>query len=103
MLPAAAGAQSLADVARAEDARRGRLPKPAKVYTNQDLKRDPTAPTACPRLRRRRASSAGQTGAAAGGGSSAPAAPAGSRPGPGGCRARRAGASAHRAGTGANA
>jgi hypothetical protein len=36
--PAAAGAQSLADVARAEEARRKNLKAPAKVYTNEDLK-----------------------------------------------------------------
>jgi hypothetical protein len=70
MVPAAASAQSLADVARAEDARRGRLPKQAKVYTNQDLKRDPTAPNSAPAPAPTMGSSAGQTGATAGGGSS---------------------------------
>ena len=72
MLPAAASAQSLAEVARAEDARRGRLPKQAKVYTNQDLKRDPTAPTGVP-APAPTGSSPGQPGAAAAGGSSASA------------------------------
>jgi hypothetical protein len=33
-----AGAQSLADVARAEEARRKTVTQPAKVYTNDDLK-----------------------------------------------------------------
>jgi hypothetical protein len=45
LVPAMAGAQSLAGVAKAEEARRKQQPKPAKVYTNQDLKRDPTTPT----------------------------------------------------------
>ena len=45
LVPATAGAQSLAGVAKAEEARRKQQPKPAKVYTNQDLKRDPTTPT----------------------------------------------------------
>lgn len=39
---ASAGAQSLADVARKEEARRKSISKPAKVYTNDDLK--PVAP-----------------------------------------------------------
>jgi hypothetical protein len=70
MLPAAASAQSLAEVARAEGARRGRLAKQAKVYTNQDLTRDPTAPTSVPAPT---GSSPGQPGAGGPGGSSAPA------------------------------
>ena len=45
LVPAVAAAQSLAGVAKAEEARRKQQPKPAKVYTNQDLKRDPTTPT----------------------------------------------------------
>ena len=44
-LPAVAGAQSLAAVARSEEARRKQQPKAAKVYTNQDLTRDHTTPT----------------------------------------------------------
>jgi len=36
-------AQSLADVARKEEARRKNLPEPAKVYTNKDLKPVPTS------------------------------------------------------------
>jgi hypothetical protein len=42
-LPIASQAQSLADVARAEDARRKNVSKPAKVYTNDSLKPDFTA------------------------------------------------------------
>ncbi len=45
-LPAAASAQSLADVARAEQARRKEQPKPAKVYTNDSVKTDITPSTA---------------------------------------------------------
>lgn len=45
LVPAVAGAQSLAEVARAEEARRKQQPKSAKVYTNQDLTRDHTTPT----------------------------------------------------------
>jgi hypothetical protein len=37
-LPAVAGAQSLTDVAKAEEARRKTVKRPAKVYTNDDLK-----------------------------------------------------------------
>jgi hypothetical protein len=39
-------AQSLADVARKEEARRKTIPEPAKVYTNKDLKPVPSAPAA---------------------------------------------------------
>lgn len=39
-LPIATQAQSLADVARTEEARRKAVGKPAKVYTNDSLKRD---------------------------------------------------------------
>lgn len=38
--PAVIRAQSLGDVARAEEARRKLVKQPAKVYTNDDLKRD---------------------------------------------------------------
>lgn len=38
-------AQSLADVARAEEARRQEVEKARKVYTNGDLKPDPTRPS----------------------------------------------------------
>ncbi len=41
--------QTLADVARAEEARRKKVGKSAKVYTNTDLKPDPTAPDASAR------------------------------------------------------
>jgi hypothetical protein len=43
-LPLASEAQSLADVARAEEARRKTVTEPAKVYTNESLKQDITAP-----------------------------------------------------------
>jgi hypothetical protein len=43
-LPTAAAAQSLADIARAEEARRKSVTKPSKVYTNVDLRADITAP-----------------------------------------------------------
>jgi hypothetical protein len=36
------GAQSLADIARKEEARRKNIPDPAKVYTNKDLKPVPS-------------------------------------------------------------
>lgn len=42
--PALASAQTLADVARAEEARRKSVTAPAKVYTNSDLTVDPSAP-----------------------------------------------------------
>ena len=41
-------AQSLADVARKEEARRKTIPQPAKVYTNKDLGSAPPAPTPPP-------------------------------------------------------
>jgi hypothetical protein len=44
-LPLLATAQSLADVARAEEARRSAVKKPARVYTNADLKSDITRST----------------------------------------------------------
>jgi hypothetical protein len=40
------GAQSLTDVARAEEARRKTVKQPAKVYTNEDLKPAPQPPAA---------------------------------------------------------
>lgn len=43
MLPSLSGAQSLADVARAEEARRKQQAQPSKVYTNENLRRDYTA------------------------------------------------------------
>jgi hypothetical protein len=62
-LPLASEAQSLADIARAEEARRKSITKPGKVYTNVDLRADitatpstnespstPTAPTEVPSL-----------------------------------------------------
>jgi len=45
LVPVAADAQSLASLARREETRRKDLPKPSKVYTNQDLTRDHTTPT----------------------------------------------------------
>jgi hypothetical protein len=41
LLGAAPSAQTLADVARTEESRRKAIKEPAKVYTNQDLKRGP--------------------------------------------------------------
>jgi hypothetical protein len=48
--PLASRAQSLAEVARAEEARRKNVKQPAKVYTNDDLKRpgDASAPPPAP-------------------------------------------------------
>ncbi len=45
VLSSAVGAQSLADVARAEQARRKEQPKPSKVYTNDSIKTDITQST----------------------------------------------------------
>jgi hypothetical protein len=45
VVPAIASAQSLADVAKAEEARRKTVSKAAKVYTNSDLRADFTVPT----------------------------------------------------------
>jgi hypothetical protein len=44
VLPLTAQAQSLADIARAEEARRKTVTKPSKVYTNESLKPDITTP-----------------------------------------------------------
>ncbi|MGE0039887.1 MAG: hypothetical protein AB7H88_02620 [Vicinamibacterales bacterium] len=44
-VPAVAAGQSLADVARAEAARRKSVDEPVKVYTNESLKPDFTRPT----------------------------------------------------------
>jgi hypothetical protein len=46
--PSLARAQTLADVARAEEARRKLVKQPAKVYTNDDLKRDGSEGTSAP-------------------------------------------------------
>lgn len=46
--PCGAPAQSLADLARAEAARRSAISKPAKVYTNEDLRNDITKPPVPP-------------------------------------------------------
>ena len=43
-LPMTSAAQSLADIARAEEARRKTISKPSKVYTNVDLRADITSP-----------------------------------------------------------
>jgi len=43
-IPITSSAQSLADVARAEESRRKAVTKPAKVYTNVDLRPDITEP-----------------------------------------------------------
>src|SRR5262245_49777385 len=40
MVPSLAGAQSLADVAKQEEARRKAVKEPGKVYTNTDLRSD---------------------------------------------------------------
>jgi hypothetical protein len=51
LAPAVAGAQTLAEVAKAEEARRKTVDKPAKVYTNSDLRSDfavPASPPAAP-------------------------------------------------------
>jgi hypothetical protein len=45
LVPAVADAQSLATVARQEEARRKQTPKAGKVYTNESLTRDHTTPT----------------------------------------------------------
>ncbi|HEV3217454.1 MAG TPA: hypothetical protein VGZ27_17115 [Vicinamibacterales bacterium] len=46
--PSVARAQSLGDVARAEEARRKAVKQPAKVYTNDDLKRNGGESTPAP-------------------------------------------------------
>jgi hypothetical protein len=71
LLPAAAMPQSLADVARAEEARRKTVKQKSKTYTNDDLvnTRDGSAPETPP-----------ATGAAAAGSSATPAAGAGTKP-----------------------
>ena len=84
LLPAAAGAQSLADVARSEEARRTKSGKAGKVYTNQDLKRDHPTPATAPTAPAPAGGHAGGSGAAAAPGTAAapgaaaadPAAPA---------------------------
>jgi hypothetical protein len=48
LVPAIAGAQSLAEVAKAEEARRKTVDKPGKVYTNGDLRSDITIATPSP-------------------------------------------------------
>ncbi len=60
---ASVSAQSLADVARAEQARRKEQPKPSKVYTNDSIKADITIST--PTDASPRAESAATPGAAA--------------------------------------
>jgi hypothetical protein len=47
-VPAVAGAQTLAEVAKAEETRRKTVDKPAKVYTNSDLRADFTMPASPP-------------------------------------------------------
>jgi hypothetical protein len=47
-VPALAAGQSLAEIARREEARRKALARPGKVYTNEDLKPDPTGPRPSP-------------------------------------------------------
>lgn len=44
LTPALAGAQTLAEIAKEEEARRKKIEKPAKVYTNADLKPVPGVP-----------------------------------------------------------
>ena len=75
LLPALAGAQPLAAVARSEEARRKELPKGSKVYTNADLTRDRTTPTPP-------ATAAAASGAPAEGGSAAAPPPPAEAPAP---------------------
>ncbi len=71
-----AHAQSLADVARAEQSRRKTQQQPAKTYTNDDLKPDFSKPAAAP-VAAEAAEGAGSTAAASkpAGEAAAPAAP----------------------------
>jgi hypothetical protein len=48
LAPTVATAQTLADVAKAEEARRKTVDKPSKVYTNVDLRNDFTVPATPP-------------------------------------------------------
>jgi hypothetical protein len=48
LIPASAAGQSLADVARAEEARRRTVKAPSKVYTNDDLRGKDVAPSTTP-------------------------------------------------------
>ena len=66
-VPLAAGAQSLADLARAEELRRKQQPKAAKVYTNESVKSDitPSAPPSADRVTPADASSPAAPSAAA--------------------------------------
>jgi len=74
LAPPAADAQSLASLARREEARRKDMPKPSKVYTNQDLTRDHTTPAPAPAPAAAAAPTYG--GHAGGAAPTAPAAPA---------------------------
>ena len=71
-ISAAASAQTLGDVARQEEARRKTVQAPAKVYTNDSLRADPSSP---------QAAAAGTPGSAASSaGSAAPSTPDASKP-----------------------
>ncbi|MGD9905832.1 MAG: hypothetical protein AB7U83_20355 [Vicinamibacterales bacterium] len=72
-LPVAADAQSLAAVARREEARRKDLPSSSKVYTNQDLRRDPTTPMPPPPAAADTAAPTGTHGAGSGAPAASPA------------------------------
>jgi hypothetical protein len=79
-LPALSAGQTLADVARAEEARRKTVKKAGKVYTNDTLKQDFTAPaTAAPEPAAGAPAERGEPGASGHGqppGQSRPSAPA---------------------------
>jgi hypothetical protein len=68
-ISAAASAQTLGDVARQEEARRKTVKDPAKVYTNDSLRADPSSP------RPAAAGTPGSGASSAGSGSAAPSTP----------------------------
>ena len=71
-ISAAASAQTLGDVARQEEARRKTVKAPAKVYTNDSLRADPSSPQP--------AASGTPGSAASSAGSAAPSTPDASKP-----------------------
>ena len=80
VVPAIASAQSLVEVAKAEEARRKTVNKPAKVYTNSDLRADFTVPTPSVPAPAAPATADPGTPAAASGDAPAPPAGANARP-----------------------
>ena len=64
-ISAAASAQTLGDVARQEEARRKTVKAPAKVYTNDSLRPDPSSPRPAVGSASGSATSAGSAGASA--------------------------------------